>query len=113
MLNTPFADKKLNNPDQPGVLYMALHGVPHTRAVELNQFMAPYRAKRNARNRRMVDAINGMMGKYGITIDFDADVLPLSNYAQRRQRDRAAPLQRAGVSHAGCGRQRRKADRLH
>lgn len=82
MLNTPFADKKLNNPDQPGVLYMALHGVPHTRAAELNQFMAPYREKRNARNRRMVDAINGMMGKYGITIDFDADVLPLSNYAR-------------------------------
>ena len=82
MLNTPFADKKLNNPDQPGVLYMALHGVPHNRAAELNRFMAPYREKRNVRNRKMVEAINGMMGKYGITIDFDSDVLPLSNYAR-------------------------------
>ena len=30
----------------------------------------------------MVDAINGMMGIYGVTIDFGKDVLPLSNYAK-------------------------------
>ena len=79
MLNTPFADKKLNNPDQPGVLYMALHGVPHNRAAELNRFMAPYRAA-----------------------PFEL--------RKGRQRDRAAPVQCAGVSHAGRGRLRRKAD---
>ena len=80
--DTPFADKKLNNPDQKGVVYMALHGVPHDRAAELNALYAPYRERRNVRNRRMVDAINGMMGKYGVTIDFDRDVLPLSNFAR-------------------------------
>ncbi len=80
--NTPFADRKLNNPDQKGVVYMALHGVPHDRAAELNAFYAPYREKRNVRNRKMVDAINGMMGKYGVTIDFERDVLPLSNFAK-------------------------------
>ena len=80
--NTPFADRKLNNPDQKGIVYMALHGVPHHRAAELNALYAPYREKRNDRNRRMVDAINGMMGKYGVTIDFGKDVLPLSNYAK-------------------------------
>lgn len=79
---TPFSDRKLNNPDQSGVLYMTLHGVPHNRAAELNEAFAPYRAKRNDRNRRMVEAINGMMGRYGVTIDFDRDVLPLSNYAK-------------------------------
>ena len=79
---TPFGDRKLNNPDQSGVLYMTLHGVPHSRAAELNEAFAPYRAKRNDRNRRMVEAINGMMGRYGVTIDFDRDVLPLSNYAK-------------------------------
>ena len=80
--DTPFGDRKLNNPDQKGVAYMTLHGVPHDRAAELNAIYAPYREKRNVRNRRMVDAINGMMGKYGITIDFDRDVLPLSNFAK-------------------------------
>ena len=82
MKNTPFGDRKLNNPDQAGVLYMTLHGVPHNRAAELNHYMAPYREKRNVRNRKMVEAINGMMGKYGVTIDFESDVLPLSNYSR-------------------------------
>ena len=78
--NTPFGEKKLNNPDQAGVVYMALHGVPHNRAKEINDFFAPYRAKRNERNVKMVAAINEMMGKYGVTIDFEKDVLPLSNF---------------------------------
>lgn len=82
MANTPFADRRLNNPDQPGVAYITLHGVPHHRAEELNALFAPYREKRNVRNRQMVDAINGMMGKYGVTIDFEKDVLPLSNFAK-------------------------------
>ena len=80
--NTPFAEKKLNNPDQAGVVYMALHGVPHNCAKEINDFFAPYRAKRNERNKKMVAAINEMMGKYGVTIDFEKDVLPLSNFAK-------------------------------
>ena len=80
--DTPFGDRRLNNPDQDGVAYMALHGVPHGRTKELNAWFAPYREKRNDRNRRMVDGINGMMGKYGVAIDFERDVLPLSNYAK-------------------------------
>ncbi len=79
--NTPFADRRINNPDQDGVAYMTMHGVPHNRAHELNERFAPYREKRNVRNRKMVEAVNGLMGKYGVAIDFDRDVLPLSNYA--------------------------------
>ena len=80
--NTPFGDRQLNNPDQDGVVYMALHGVPHNRAAEVNAFFAPYRAARNERNRKMVAAVNQLMGQYGVTIDFEKDVLPLSNYAK-------------------------------
>ncbi len=80
--NTPFGDRRLNNPDQDGVVYMALHGVPHNRAAEVNAFFAPYRAARNERNRKMVAAVNQLMGRYGVTIDFEKDVLPLSNYAK-------------------------------
>ena len=80
--DTPFADKKMNNPDQAGVVYMALHGVPHNKSAELNAFFAPYRELRNQRNRKMVAAINEMMGKYGIHMDFEQDVLPLSNFAK-------------------------------
>ena len=80
--DTPFGGRKLNNPDQKGIVYMALHGVPHDQAAYLNDYFAPYRERRNERNRAMVAAINGMMGKYGIAIDFERDVLPLSNYAR-------------------------------
>ena len=80
--DTPFAGKKMNNPDQAGVVYMALHGVPHNKSAELNAFFAPYRELRNQRNRKMVAAINEMMGKYEIHIDFEQDVLPLSNFAK-------------------------------
>ena len=30
MAGTPFADRKLNSPDQPGVAYMTIHSVPAT-----------------------------------------------------------------------------------
>lgn len=80
--DTPFAGKKMNNPDQAGVVYMALHGVPHNKSAELNAFFAHYRELRNQRNRKMVAAINEMMGKYEIHIDFEQDVLPLSNFAK-------------------------------
>ena len=80
--STPFGDRRLNNPDQDGVVYMALHGVPHNKAAEVNAFFAPYRAFRNERNIKMVAAVNELMGQYGVTIDFEKDVLPLSNYAK-------------------------------
>ena len=77
--NTPFAHRRINNPDQDGVAYMALHGVPHNRIDELNDFFAPYRERRNERNRKMVAAVNSLMGQYGVEMDFERDVLPLSN----------------------------------
>ncbi len=79
---TPFAEKKVNNPDQAGVIYTTVHGIPHDRIDEVNAFFAPYREKRNQRNRKMVAGVNRLMAPYGLSIDFDADVLPLSRYAE-------------------------------
>ncbi len=76
--DTPFAGRRINNQDQASIAYIALHGIPHDRVDEVSAFFAPYRAFRNERNRRMVDAVNSLMGGYGITLDFDRDVLPLS-----------------------------------
>ena len=80
--NSPFASRRINNPDQDGIVYMALHGVPHTQTGRVNEFFAPYCAKRNVRNAKMVAAVNGLMAKYGVTLDFEKDVLPLSNAAK-------------------------------
>lgn len=78
MDKTPLAGRRINNPDQDGVIYVALHGIPHNRIAEVEKFIAPYRANRNVRNRRMVSNINALLAPYGIGVSFDEDVLPLS-----------------------------------
>lgn len=77
---TPLEGRFINSPDQPGVAYMAFHGVPHQNIRFLQDTFAPLRANRLVRNRKMVDNINELVGSSGIVLDFDADVMPLSRY---------------------------------
>ncbi|MCC8139496.1 MAG: PHP domain-containing protein [Lachnospiraceae bacterium] len=81
LAGTRMAGRKLNNPDQAGIAYMAIHSVPAAGFARLSEAFAPLREKRNIRNRAMVDNINALMEPYGITLDFDKDVLPISQYA--------------------------------
>lgn len=78
---TPLEGRKINNPDQVSNAYVALHGVAHTQIEKINDFFAPFRAARNIRNRQMVEKINIRFGALGIEMDFEKDVLPLSQYA--------------------------------
>lgn len=80
MSDTALCGRRINNPDQVSVAYVAMHGIPHGNIERVNDFFAPYRAARNVRNRAMCERINGLMEPYGISVDFDRDVLPLSNY---------------------------------
>ncbi len=82
MDKTAIGMRKINNPDQDGVAYVALHGVPHQNIKMVNDFFAPYRAKRNLRNIKMCQNITDIMKPYGITLDFERDVLPLSLYSE-------------------------------
>lgn len=75
MAGTPFETLRTNNPDQVGVSYMVLHGVPHAHIDTVQAYFAPLREARNRRNRAMVARINARMG---VKLDFDRDVLPLS-----------------------------------
>jgi hypothetical protein len=79
---TPFEGRKINNPDQSGVMYTTVHGIPHNKIDEVGAFFAPLREKRNIRNRKMVEGVNRLMAPYGLTIDFVKDVLPLSRYPE-------------------------------
>lgn len=45
MKDTPFAQKKFNNPDQAGMTYITIHGVPHDQTAFLNQQFAPRQGK--------------------------------------------------------------------
>lgn len=80
MKNTPLGDKRINNPDQKGIAYCTMHGVPHQHIDEVVNFFKPYVAKRNERNRKMIDRINELTAPYGIKTDFDKDVVPLSEF---------------------------------
>ncbi len=77
---TALAGRRINNPDQKSVIYMALHGVPHTQISKVTEFFKPYTEKRNERNRKMIENINELLAPYDISIDFELDVVPLSEY---------------------------------
>ena len=78
---TPLKDRRTNNPDQIGNSYMVLHSVPHDKIERVQAYFAPLREKRNARNRKMVAWINALYADDGVSLDFERDVLPLSQYA--------------------------------
>ena len=80
MSKTALNGRRINNPDQKSVAYGAMHGIPQQNIEKVDAFFAPYREKRNERNRKMCKNITDLVAPYGLSLDFDADVLPLSNY---------------------------------
>lgn len=82
MSATILANRKINNPDQDSVAYMALHGVPHNQIEKVTGFFKPYIEKRNVRNKKMILKANALFISFGISIDFETDVVPLSQYTK-------------------------------
>ena len=80
MDGTRLEGRRTNNPDQVGVSYMTIQGVPHDKIDVLTEFFKPYQAARHARNRKMNEKINALLP--GISLDYDKDVLPLSMAAE-------------------------------
>lgn len=79
MEGTRLAGCRTNNPDQVGVSYMTIQGVPHDQIHTLTEFFKPYQAARHQRNRQMVEKINALLN---MDLDYDRDVLPLSMAAE-------------------------------
>ena len=75
MDGTRLEGRRTNNPDQVGVSYMTIQSVPHDKIATLTEFFKPYQAARHERNRQMIARINEMVG---VCLDYDRDVLPLS-----------------------------------
>ncbi|HBN86481.1 MAG TPA: PHP domain-containing protein [Clostridiales bacterium] len=78
MKNTGLVGKRINNPDQIDVAYMAIHGIPHNRLQNVAEFCKPIFEQREIRNRKMIRRINEITGVYIGEMDYDKDVLPLS-----------------------------------
>ncbi|MBQ3170167.1 MAG: PHP domain-containing protein [Clostridia bacterium] len=77
---TPFQDKRTNHPDEPGAAYMAFHSVPCENFDKAQAKLRELAVKRNERNKKMTAKINEIMGQYGIHLDFEKDVVPISNF---------------------------------
>lgn len=69
---------KINHPDQKDCIYMAAHGIPTQNIKPFNEYLSPFRAKRNERNAKMCQLITNKFSRFGIILDFEKDVLPLS-----------------------------------
>jgi len=70
---------KTNNPDEPNISYIAIHGIPRPRLGEARAFLQPIHAARLLRNRWQVGHLNAWLQDRGApTLDFDQDVLPES-----------------------------------
>lgn len=78
MSATRLAGKRINNPDQNGIAYLAVHGIPHHQLETVGRFIKPYQEHRNQRNRAMIKKLNQITAQYGMAIDFERDVQPIS-----------------------------------
>ncbi len=69
---------RINHPDQENCLYMAAHGIPLKHIDEFNAYLSRYREKRNQRNESMCKLITEKFSRFGIELNFELDVYPLS-----------------------------------
>jgi hypothetical protein len=79
-LNTPLEGRRINNPDQLSCAYVAMHGIPHNKLLEADEALRPLRTARDRRNEKMCAAISSITASMGITVDYQNDVIPLSNH---------------------------------
>ncbi|MBQ3140347.1 MAG: PHP domain-containing protein [Clostridia bacterium] len=82
LAGTPFEKLLVNNPDQKGCIYLACHGIPRNRIAEAEAYLAPYRAARGERNRKMTENLNVLLAPADICLDYERDVVSLSRAAE-------------------------------
>ncbi|MCK4564255.1 MAG: PHP domain-containing protein, partial [Verrucomicrobia bacterium] len=79
MNGTSMEGRKTNNPDEPNVSYIALHGIPATQFNVVEEFLKPIHDARIVRDRKEVETLNVVLAERGApTLDFDADVAAIS-----------------------------------
>jgi hypothetical protein len=76
-----FADRKLNNPDSPGIVYMTVQGVPGPAIPRVAEFLRPIREERLLRTRAMAGNVNLILKEAALEeIDFDRDIRGRSQF---------------------------------
>jgi len=78
---SPFASRKINNPDSEGYVYMTVQGIPGQSVRKAAEFLAPIRAERRGRTEAMTVSANARLREAGLSeINFEKDVLAKSKY---------------------------------
>jgi hypothetical protein len=82
MNGTSLEGRKTNNPDEPNISYIALHGIPATQFQAVSTFLKPMHEARIARDRKEVEKLNLVLAERGApALGFDADVAAISQAA--------------------------------
>ena len=80
---SPFASRKINNPDSQGFAYMTVQGIPKQSIPRAAEFLKPIRAERLKRSRAMTASANAVLAQAGLDeIDFDRDIIAKSKYSE-------------------------------
>jgi len=78
---SPFASRKINNPDSFGYAYMTVQGIPKRSIKKTAEFLAPIRAERFKRTQAMSVSANAFMSEAGFSeINFENDIVAKSKY---------------------------------
>ena len=78
--DTAFNGRRLNNPDQETMAYVALHAIADRMVPAVTEFLKPIRERRLARNKKMLEGLNARLGSPELALDFDRDVRAISEY---------------------------------
>jgi hypothetical protein len=77
----PFAGRKLNNPESPGIAYMTVQGIPRGEFARAGAFLAPIRQQRLLRTRDMAAAASVFLREAGLEpLDFQRDIMERSQF---------------------------------
>ena len=71
-------DLRINNIYQKDVINLCMTCIPPDSVDYIDGWLKKYRERRNDRNRKMLELINKKYRQYGIELDYEQDVLPLS-----------------------------------
>ena len=76
--NTPLAGRRINHPDQKNFAYMIIQALPDSQIEAAEKFLKPMREAREERNNKMCIKLSEISG---IELDYEKDVVPLSEKA--------------------------------
>ena len=79
---TKLYGRMINNSEQRSVAYVVMHAIPLGSLGFVDSIFKPLREKRNERNVKMCARLNDFLDIFGIFIDYEKDVLPLSLYSE-------------------------------